>query len=101
MDATRDDHTKGSKSERERQVPYDITYLWNLKQDTNEPTYKPETDSQTQRADLWLPWWGRGEGWTGSLGLDWEMQTITFRMDRQQGPTVQHREVYPVSWDKP
>ena len=29
-----------SKSERERQVSYDITYLWNLKYDTNEPIYK-------------------------------------------------------------
>ena len=25
-----------SKSERERQIPYDITYMWNLKYDTNE-----------------------------------------------------------------
>ena len=25
MDITRDYHTKGSKSERERQIPYDIT----------------------------------------------------------------------------
>ena len=28
---TRDDHTKWSKSERERQIPYNMTYLWNLK----------------------------------------------------------------------
>ena len=35
MDGTRD--TKWSKSERERQIPYDITYMWNLKHDTNEP----------------------------------------------------------------
>ena len=47
MDATRDYHTKGSKSERERQIPYDITYMWNLKYGTNEPIYKTETDSQT------------------------------------------------------
>ena len=42
---------------------------------------------------------GKGEevGWTGRLG--WLMQTITFRMDRQWGPTVQHRELYPVSGD--
>ena len=33
------------KSERERQIPYDITYMWNLKYDTNEPTCKTETDS--------------------------------------------------------
>ena len=31
------------KSERERQVPYDITYTWNLKYDTNEPIYKTQT----------------------------------------------------------
>ena len=36
---------KWSKSQRERQVPY-ITYLWNLKYNTNEPIYKTETDSQ-------------------------------------------------------
>ena len=35
------------KSERERQIPYDITYMWNLKYDTNEPIYETETDSQT------------------------------------------------------
>ena len=35
-----------SKSERERQIPYDITYMWNLKYDTYEPIYETETDSQ-------------------------------------------------------
>ena len=35
------------ESERERQIPYDITYMWNLKYDTNEPIYKTETNSQT------------------------------------------------------
>ena len=47
MDGPRDYHTKYSKSVREGQIPYDITYLWNLKYDTNEPTYEAETDSQT------------------------------------------------------
>ena len=28
-----------SKSDRERQMPYDITYMWNLKYDTNKLTY--------------------------------------------------------------
>ena len=46
MDATRDYHTKGSMSERERQVPY-ITYMWNLEYGTNEPIYETETESQT------------------------------------------------------
>ena len=42
MDATRDYYTK---SDRERQIAYDITYMWNLKNDTTELIY--ETDSQT------------------------------------------------------
>ena len=47
IDGPRDYHTKWSKSERERQIPYDITYMWNLKYDTNELLCKTETDSQT------------------------------------------------------
>ena len=42
MDATRDYHAKWSKSERERQIPYDITYMWNIKYDTNESIYETE-----------------------------------------------------------
>ena len=47
MDGSRDYHTKRSKSERERQIPYDIAYMWNLKYDTNEFIYETETDSDT------------------------------------------------------
>ena len=32
---------------RERQISYDITFMWNLKNYTNELIYKTETDSQT------------------------------------------------------
>ena len=45
MDGPRDYHTKRSKSDRERQIPYDMTYMWNLTYDTNELIYK--TDSYT------------------------------------------------------
>ena len=47
MGATRNYYTKRSRSERERQIPYDVTYMWNLKYGTNEHIYKTETDSQT------------------------------------------------------
>ena len=36
------------KSERERQIPYDITYMQNLNYGTNEPIYKTETDTDTK-----------------------------------------------------
>ena len=48
MDGPRDYHTKWSKSERERQISYDITYVGNLKYDTSELIYKTETDSREQ-----------------------------------------------------
>lgn len=28
-----------------------------------------------------------------------KIKTIAYRMDRQKGPTVEHREVYSLSWD--
>lgn len=37
--------------------------MWNLKYGTNEPTYRTETDSQTQITDLWCQ---------GGGGRDWE-----------------------------
>ena len=40
---------------------------------------------------------GHGERWIGSLAL----QTIIYRMDKQQGPTVEHRRLYSISCDKP
>ena len=43
----RDDHSKWSKSDGERQIPYNITYMRNLKYDTNELICETETDSQT------------------------------------------------------
>ena len=39
---------------RQRQIPYDITYMWNLKYDTNEHIYETETYSEMKRTDLWL-----------------------------------------------
>ena len=45
MDGPRDYHTKWNESERGRQTPYDIAYMWNLKYDTNELIY--EIDLQT------------------------------------------------------
>ena len=46
-DGPRDYHAnKRSKSERERQITYDITYMWNLKYNTNQHIYETKTDSQ-------------------------------------------------------
>ena len=47
-------------SESDRQIPYDNTYMWNFKNDTNELIYEAETDSQTENK-LMVP--ERERGW--------------------------------------
>ena len=59
MDQTIDYHTKWSKSDRERQIPYDIPYIWNWKYDTSEVIYDTETD-------FWL--WENGRDGLGIWG---------------------------------
>ena len=58
-------------SQKEKEIPYDITYMWNLKYDTNQYIYETKIDSQSQRTDLWLT---RGRGSRG--GKDWEFVVI-------------------------
>jgi len=52
MDLEIINHTERSKSHKDR---CGITYMWNLKSNTNEVTYKTETDSQTKKTSLWFP----------------------------------------------
>ena len=48
-----DYHTKWSKSDKERQISYEITNMWNLiKNDTKELVHKEETDSKTSKENL-------------------------------------------------
>ena len=56
-----------SKSKRERQIPYDIIYIWNQNHDTNELLWnrKRLTDIETTHMIAKR----EGEGRTGSLGL--------------------------------
>ena len=58
------------KSERERQIPYDITYMWNLKYDKNEPIYKKQNQiHRPMEQTCGCQMLGEGEGQIGSLGL--------------------------------
>ena len=64
IDGPKGYHTKWRKSEREQQIPYSITYMWNLKYDTNELNNKIETQiEQTYHCQE------DGEGWSGNQGL--------------------------------
>ena len=50
----------------------------------------------TQRTDFWLPR-GKAAWEMGGLGVrDQQMQTIMQRIDKQQGPIVQHMKRYSM-----
>ena len=72
-----------------------MTYTWSLKFDTREPIYVTETET-----DVWLLR-GRGaaEGCNGVF--DEQMQTGIYRLDKQESPAVDHREIYSISCNKP
>ena len=57
--------TELNKSESERQITYDITYVWNLKYGTNEPFHRKENHGhREQTCDC-----QGGGGGTGNLGI--------------------------------
>ena len=53
-DVAREYYTQWSQSDRESQI-YDITYMCNLKNYTNQPVYRTETCSQRKRTLLPKP----------------------------------------------
>ena len=96
MDATRDYHTKWSQSERERQIPYDITYMWILKHGTNEHIYKTETAShrnqtcgcQAARREMD---WEFGVGRCKLLHLEWINKVLLYSTGNHiQSPGINH-----------
>ena len=63
MDGPRDDHTKWGKSDRERQISYDITHMWNLiLKMTRMNLFIKQTDLHRSKTNLWLPKGKGGEG---------------------------------------
>ena len=60
MDGAREYNARQNKSIRERQIPYDLTHMWNLRNRTNEQRKRErerETKKQTlnYREQTWLP----------------------------------------------
>ena len=82
-------------SEGERQIPYDVICVWNLKYGTSDPIFKTETDIENRLVVA------KGRGWRrdGVGGCGWQMQTTVHGGDKQ-GPTVSHRELYSMFCDK-
>ena len=87
MDGPRDYHTKWSKTERKREISYDIVYMRNLKKRCLQMslfTKQRLTDVENRLKVT------KGERCGGErLGVrDWHVHTAIFKIDNQQGPTV-------------
>ena len=69
MDRSRDYYTWWNKSDRKRQIIYDIIYMWNLKNLIQMNVYTKQKETQRQK-NLWLKM-GRGSqgGKIRSMGL--------------------------------
>ena len=68
--------------------------MWNLKKDTNEFIYKAEIVTDIESKFMVT----KEEGGRNKLGVrDQHVHSTKYKIDNQQGPTVQHRELYPVS----
>ena len=68
MDRNRDSHTEWNEPERQRQIPYDITYGWNLISSTNEHLLRKENHGLGEETCGCLMG-GGGSGRDRELGL--------------------------------
>ena len=80
--------------------------MWNLKYHTDKLIQKTETDSEIQDKktnkknpkNLKFP---KGKKWGKGINQEFGMiQTITYKIDKQQSSTVWHMELYSVSCNK-
>ena len=70
MDGPRDCHTEWSKSDRERQISYDIAYMWNLKK-WYKWTYLQNRNRVTDVGNKLMVTQGeRGRGINWEIGVD-------------------------------
>ena len=74
MDGPGDYHTKWSKSDRERQISYDIAYMWNLKKMIKMNLYTKQ--KQTHRLREWT-YGTKGERWRGGLACEFGIDMYT------------------------
>ena len=78
-----------SKSEKERQIPCDITYMWNLNSDTNEPTYERFMDVEN-RLEI-----AKGKG--GGGGTEQQFGISRYKLLYRQWINTQAYWVAPAS----
>ena len=75
IDAPGEHYATWNKPVRERQIPYDFTYMWNLKNKINEQTelkqthwHRKQTDDDCQSSRVWETRWKRWMDWDVQIG---------------------------------
>ena len=79
-DGPRDYHAKWSKSDREGQISYDITYMWNLKK-WYKWTYLQNRNRVTDVENKLMDIGGEGEGRDKVGDWDWHIHTAIHKID--------------------
>ena len=96
MNGPRDYYTQQCKSERERQVSYDIAYMWNLKYDTNQSIYETEPGTQCIENRFVV-----AKSVRGKSGLDWEFWINRCKLVYMEWINSKVLQYSSVSCDKP
>ena len=105
----RDYHAKWNRSDREKQMPCDIAYMWNLKCDTGEPGCDTEWRRQWQPTPALLPGESPGQrSLVGRVRHNWAtdgLQSMGYKeLDMTEWLILSyvyaHVKVIMMCWDK-
>ena len=80
-------------SQKEEDQYHMISLRQNLKYDTNDHFYETKANSQMENRLVVSKQGVEGRARESLGAWDEQMQTITYRMDTQQGPTAEHRKL--------
>ena len=86
--------------DRERQMSYAITYMWNLKKRGYQWTYFQNRNRPTETNMVTEGESGGGINQEDRINIDiLYIHIIIYIIDNQQGPTQQYRELYSISYN--
>ena len=90
MDGPGDDHTKWNKSDKETQISYDISYMWDLKK-WYKWTYLQDRNTNLDNRLKVM----KGKGERNRLEVwDWHVHMTIFKTDNLQWDLLRHKKEY-------
>ena len=97
MDGLRDDHTKRSKSDKDKY--HMISLTWGIQEVIQMNLITRQKQPQRHKKQTYGYQRGKGrEGRRDKLRVwDQQIHTTKYKTDNPQGPTVQHRDLYSTS----